>query len=207
MSSIQETYIVSKTVTLIDLNELVTNFNIEFDVSEKDNSDFYISITDQDTLDGVDGMEVEYKEVSGSITGTIRNDKNQYKSYMMALKSKSDENCHITVKTTFQSLPDNITPYIPTPDEPIPTPPISVDKKRNIPLKYVIIGIVVLIGLCLLYYFYYYGDSTSNTNSEVLSRNNFKQTKSFVTEVPNSSLNSNTGSCDIFEKLRNLPIQ
>lgn len=206
MSSIQETYEIGQIMKLIDLNENVTNFEIDFQVSSDNNAEFYMAIIDQATLDEGD---LEYKNIKGAINGNIRNDKNEYHSYMMALKA--DNPCKISVKTNFQRLPDNIPQDIPTPDPP-PTPSPPPVKKSSISWKYIIIGIVVVVGLFLLYYFYTHGDSNSNNNKYTSYKYNsksFNPSLSPSVQVPGSSLTSNlnTGSYDIFEKLRNLPLK
>ncbi len=217
MSSIQETYEIGQIMKLIDLNGDVTNFEIDFQVSAADNAEFYMAIIDQNTLD--EG-NLEYKNIKSIVSGNIRNDKNQYNSYMMALKA--DKPCNISVNTDFKPLPDNIPePEPPEPQEPQePPPPV---KKSGISWKYILIGIIAVAGLCLLYYFYFYGDSGSKPNdlnsNEGLSKD-FNQ-ESLRTMVPGSSWESNNtpepgsswesnndmGSYDVFEKLRNLPLK
>lgn len=210
MSSINTQYDIGQIMKLIDLNGNVTNFEIDFKVSALDNSEFYMVIVDQNTLDE---ETLNYKSIKGTISGNIRNDKNQYNSYMMALKA--DKPCTISVTTDFKPLSDNI----PQPEqseqseqsenqEQLTPPPVN---KSGISWKYILIGIIVVAGLCLLYYFYFYGDSGSRSNNinsnEGLSKD--FNTESLHAMVPGSTWESNNeiGSYDVFEKLRNLPLK
>ena len=217
MSSIQETYEIGQIMKLIDLNGDVTNFEIDFQVSSADNAEFYMAIVDQNTLD--EG-NLEYKNIKGAINGNIRNDKNQYNSYMMVLKA--DKPCNISVNTDFKPLPDNIPQQEPQQESPKPPEPPPV-KKSGISWKYILIGIIAVAGLCLLYYFYFYGDSGSRSgvlnSNEGLSKDlNQEYLHAMVPEsswesnnvpAPESSWESNNdmGSYDVFEKLRNLPLK
>lgn len=207
MTSIKEQYQIGKIMKLIDLNKDVTNFDMGFQVVADDNAEFEIVIIDQDTLD--EG-NLEYKKVQGSINGSIRNDKNMYQNYMMALRA--DKPCTINVETTFNRLPDNI----PQPEmisNTLPETSEPVKKKSNIPWKYIIIGIIVLIGVGLLYYFYMHGGGGSNNDSvsisDVLPVEHVVP-ESFNPVVPTTTFDNDTidiGTSEIFEKLRSLPLR
>jgi hypothetical protein len=197
MSSIKEQYQIGKIMKLIDLNKDVTNFELNFQVVAEDDAEFEVVIVDQATLD--EG-NLDYRKVQGAINGNIRNDKNVYQNYMMALRA--DTPCNVNVETTFDQLPDNI----PQPGLPpsIPSPPPVEEKKSEISWKYIILGIVVVVGAILLYYFYMYGGGSVDDGIT-------KTNDSFVPTVFEPSAVSapiiDTGTSEIFTKLRNLPLR
>lgn len=205
MSSIKEQYQIGRIMKLIDLNKDATNFEMNFQVVAENNAEFEIVIVDQDTLD--EG-NLEYKKVQGAINGNIRNDKNIYQSYMMALRA--DKPCNVTVETNFTKLPDNIPqPGVPEPES--HHPPQVSEKKSNIPWKYIFIGIVVIIGLALLYYFYMYGGGNGtdkgslNDGGGVDNIRSGVQQETFMPSTDNSVVD--IGTNEIFAKLRNLPLR
>lgn len=207
MSSIKETYQIGQIMKLIDLNKDITNFDMDFKVTADNKAEFDMAIVDQNTLD--EGI-VDYNSVNGAISGNIRNDKNEYHSYMMALKASKP--CTITVETNFQSLPDHIPQH-----NPIPEPPVKPVENDKLQWKYIVIGIIVIAGLCLLYYFYTRGDpksSVESTNSLYDSHDMIKipTTQYQITQPPVAPFAMepqlhDTGVNDVFAKLRNLPLR
>ena len=198
MSSIKEQYQIGKIMKLIDLNGDATNFDMSFQVVAENDAEFDIVIVDQATLD--EG-KLDYKRVKGAINGNIRNDKNIYQNYMMALKA--DKDCSVSVETNFNRLPDNIPQPGAVPDPSVvPEPPVLEEKTGGIPWKYIIIGIIVLVGLGLMYYFYMYGQKI-----DIVDTFNPNATNSALPETVAPVPVMDTDSSEIFAKLRNLPLR
>jgi hypothetical protein len=91
-----KTYNITNVKKLIDLNEDTTNFDITFRVSSKNKESFDLLVVDQTTLDNVPNLE--YKKVSdGEITGTVRNDSNEYQNYFLILKADKPCECEVQI--------------------------------------------------------------------------------------------------------------
>ena len=118
MTITENNYRVGKIKQLIDLNSDKTNFELNFKVASKNNSQFYALVVNQRNLDSDSGLE--YKHVTnGFITGNIVSDKNIYQSYSLILKS--DDPCECSVSIDIKDIPANIPP--PTPVEHFQQPP------------------------------------------------------------------------------------
>ena len=104
MPSIDKLYSITNVNTLIDLNENINNFDCNFTITNIDDSDngkFKLAIVSQEELD--DG-DIQYKNITGSISGNINSKNGIYENYIMLIKSDSDCKCHI--KTEFRELSD-----------------------------------------------------------------------------------------------------
>ena len=73
----------SKIKQLIDLNENVVNFELNFKITAKNGESFFAAVTTQETLDS--GDQLEYQTVNGTISGNIVSDENIYKNYFLLL--------------------------------------------------------------------------------------------------------------------------
>jgi hypothetical protein len=217
MSTLNQKYNVGKTMQLIDLNREATNFELSFKATSTNNEPFFMVVTDQSTLD--DGTPLDFKNVNGTINGTIRNDKNIYQNYLLVLKA--DTPCEVTIDIDFDQLPDNI---------PQPQQEVATKEKDgyNIPWRKIICVVVLIAGCALLYYFYRSKSKTITTdtvNELSTTPSNPLYTQSTIPSNPYSTpsvIRSNqpystpsrttfnpqyTSSDDVFSKLQNLPIR
>lgn len=159
----KKSYKIGKIKQLIDLNEDSTNFNLSFKVTCNDETPFQVLVVDQKTLD--ETPELEYKEVVSTISGNIVEDKNNPQNHFLVLRSETP--CVVDVEIDKRELPINniITPnkqnFVNKQPSPIQKPYKSSDSSMNW-TKIILIGVVVIVGLILLYYFY----SRKNTNSK-----------------------------------------
>ena len=169
MSSISKKVTIDKKLTLLDLNENVTNFNMKFSLNSENMKDiFYMVITTQDDLD--EGKEMEFKQVDGEISGEFSNYDNKYKNYILCLKS--DSPVEVNVATNIEIIPD-VVPYdnnnIKSSEENYSFNNNS-DKTENSSsrkLKIIISIVILFAGIGVIYYF-----SRKTTESTVIVSNN-----------------------------------
>lgn len=83
----------SKIKQLIDINENLVNFEINFKITTKNNEPFEMVVVDQNTLNN--NPNLEYKKVNGSISGTIRNDNNIFQTHFLVLRADNPCECLI----------------------------------------------------------------------------------------------------------------
>jgi hypothetical protein len=172
MSSISKKVTIDKKLTLLDLNENVTNFNMKFSLNSENMKDiFYMVITTQDDLD--EGKEMEFKQVDGEISGEFSNYDNKYKNYILCLKS--DSPVEVNVATNIEIIPD-VVPYdnnfnnnIQSSEENYSFNNNSDKTENSSSRKWkIIISIVILFaGIGVIYYF-----SRKTTDSTVIVSNN-----------------------------------
>lgn len=195
MSSIDKLYNITNVNTLIDLNENINNFDCNFTITNIDDSDngkFKLSIVSQEELD--DG-DIQYRNITGSISGNINSKNGIYENYIILIKSDNDCKCHI--KTEFRELSDqeiqkeemqqkeiqkeeiqqklNKTPE--KPSDILPQPKPERKKNVNIPTQKEeivensffsvknIFIIVFIIGLGIFIYIYFFKDNNPPKNT------------------------------------------
>jgi hypothetical protein len=162
-----ENYKLGKIKQLIDLNGDITNFDLTFNVTSNDGSEFEAIVVDQVTLDN--NPNIEYKKAPGTISGNIVADKNVYQNYFLLLKS--DNPCDCTVNTELKSIPpnpnyvkENFGPKIS--GEKVLNKGVNNDKtddKSSNKVDYKkILGVLVILGLCAFIYFKFFKKSKSN---------------------------------------------
>lgn len=158
MSSISKKVTIDKKLTLLDLNENITNFMLKFSLNSENMKDvFYMVITTQDDLD--EGKDMEFKKVDGEISGEFSNYDNKYKNYILCLKS--DSPVEVNVVTNIEHIPD-VVPYDNNFSNNIQSSEENysfnnnTDKTENSPSRKwkIIISIVILFaGIGVIYYF------------------------------------------------------
>lgn len=169
MSS-DKTYDITKTNTVIDLNENLTNFSCSFNISILNGEDKEIEVA---VIDPMDENEVEYQKLKGGNSGSIEKTEGPYKSFMLALKLPEDskeESLKVHVSTNVQSLDqqqdnnqqqDNSDFIESTLDN------YQNDKKKINWFKIILVLIILAIGGYMIYYFY----KKDNKKSIYSSRN------------------------------------
>lgn len=179
-NTIQNEYImlIGKRPKLYDLNKNFTNFEIEFQIdAERPDLRFYVHILPQDQLDKTDLDDIPMKSVQGKISGKVSNNNNIYQNYFIILKNDADEEAKVTIRTRTLVFPVTV------PDSSTPAHPISPDSSsrdhtpgdlptehyanaqgynmnapsqwyRRPPFLYAIIGVVILIGIVIIFFFW-----------------------------------------------------
>jgi len=101
MSSFNK-YEITRQNTLIDLNESLTNFNVDFNVDETSKKRFYIAIVTQQQLDAGD---IDMKIINdGYIAGKLQKNENVYHSYYIVLRSADTDTCECNVTINLRDL-------------------------------------------------------------------------------------------------------
>jgi hypothetical protein len=158
----EETYTVTKVKTLVDLNQDMTNFNLDFKVKASSPEDvFEVLVIDQHTLDTTE--DIPFKRVQGELTGEVRNDTNTLHTYFIILKADTPTNVVITI--TGEQLPD----YIASSQTLHSSHPSHPSSGGNIDYKIITLG----IALALLIYWYlqmHKKGQTSSLRHSLLSR-------------------------------------
>jgi hypothetical protein len=103
-------YIITKLTRLIDLNNNMVNFKLRFTVTAIDdpNTSFQCVVLDQETMDSIDESSIEFRNVTGSLSGEIISDKNIYKNYMLLLRA--DVPTNVRVDLSLEEIPSAIVP-------------------------------------------------------------------------------------------------
>lgn len=155
MTSFETELTLSSQRQLVDLNQQSTNFELTFNVTSLENKEFYILVADQTTLDNEDNLE--FKKVSGNISGNITADKNVYQNYFLCLKS--DNPCVVKINVEKTEIEPNIEDDIRENQETVNKPFFN--------MKTILIVVSVIAVLCLLYYFFYYKKRNENVLSSL----------------------------------------
>jgi hypothetical protein len=165
MSVIQKLYKLSKIKQLIDLNENIINFELNFKITATNGESFFAAVTTQEALDS--GENIDYQTVDGTISGSIVSDENIFKNYFLLLKS--DEPVEVEVLTEIKEIPPKQKPLPPQMMQQQPPPPsypndmmvenFSKKKKKSFFTTYNIILVVIGFSICaylgwLLYKYY-----------------------------------------------------
>jgi hypothetical protein len=169
-----ETYKLGKMKQLIDLNGDVTNFDLTFNVTSKDGSEFEALVVDQATLDN--NPNIEYKKAPGTISGNIVADKNVYQNYFLLLKSENP--CDCTVTTEMKSIQPN--PNFIKEQHKHNTPTTSEPKKLNekppsiaskVDFKKILI-VLAIIGLAVFVYFKFFKKKSDSKDGKIEDEKN-----------------------------------
>ena len=191
-----KTYDVNKVKQLIDLNGDSVNFDMTFKVTCHDDKPFKMLVVDQTTLDN-NSDNLQYKEVTNSLSGNILADKNVYQNYFLILKS--DKQCKVDVELHKRDLP--ITPEIVKPSH--KNHEIRkeiVQSESSFDLKKILLISVIIGGLLLLWYFYYKSPKYNNETDTKFIENPkvFTESQSAIKDLdsykPNLSFNSKLNS-------------
>lgn len=184
---------VSHIIRLVELNkENEINFDLDFNLKSKNGEQFQILITDQKTLDEEDNSNLQYQTVNGSISGTMKSDKNIYKKYILVLKSQNP--CEVDVNFNINLLPD----YIQQPEDLKPVEMVpdnnynnynDNNKESTISWRLILIFIVILLGIFFIFYIYKKDKVSCDNDMNVCINNNLKDS-----------------TMDIFEKLKTIPM-
>ena len=94
---------------LVDINGDATNFTAKFTVTSLEGKNFQMTVADQNMLDSDDPLQ--YKDVKGSISGTVSSDKNVYTNYYIAVKAP--EPTQIKINVELKEMPLKDLPYTP----------------------------------------------------------------------------------------------
>lgn len=140
----KQTVQLSGTKTLVDLNGDTVNFAVQFSVvAPNEDAKFKIAIVDQDILDS--DLPLEYKDVTGNISGIVSENKNAFKNYYMILKADEEVTVEVELTTTHLKY---------TPPPPIVQKHAPPQKAESSQLKNIVLILIVVGGACLLYYMY-----------------------------------------------------
>ena len=166
MSVIQKLYKLSKIKQLIDLNENIINFELNFKITAINGESFFAAVTTQEALDS--GENIDYQTVDGTISGNIVSDENIFKNYFLLLKS--DKPVEVEVLTEIKEISPKQKPLppqmMPQPHEMKPSFPNDMmvenfpkKKKKSFFTTYNIILVVIGFSICAylgwLFYKYY----------------------------------------------------
>jgi hypothetical protein len=193
MNTTNQTYKIAEQRQLIDLNGDMTNFDLTFTATSKDNKTFNIIVVDQDTIDSNEIANMQYKTASGSISGNIVADKNIYKAYYLCLKA--DPECEVDIKIEKRVIhPRQVVQRQQTRPPPMPPPA----KKSYMTIKNVSLFCVIVIGVGLLWHFYFQKKEVSDLS---LSETPILPVK---ISLPESTTAISPGPGGLLSKLRGL---
>ena len=152
-------YEISTIRQLVDLNQDMTNFSVDFQARSLNKEPFECLVIDQQTLD--EQEELKYKKVpNGVINGSVSSDKNVYMSYYLILRSETP--CQVEVTLQIQKLDDNLpllsdpgaggvdNPYNHNNNQEVVEPPVRLKDKimkwlKNWKIIFAIVVIIIVI--------------------------------------------------------------
>jgi len=140
----------NSTVQLVNLNDDLVNFELEWSTTSKNNVPFEVAVVDQQFLDS--GEEFQFTTVEDNATGQLVEDENNQKAYSLALRSKGDCHCEVSIRKR------EISPRQPRqPETPHPINPPSIhppEKPKTINWKLIFVVLLVTGGIFILYYLF-----------------------------------------------------
>lgn len=106
MSKEKLSYQLNERHQLIDLNQKIVNFKLEFKVeSEPLGKEFYAIVMNQNQINEYEKLDqIDMKVAPGKIGGTIVADNNKYQNYFLILKSKGPTPTKVNVHTDIQEI-------------------------------------------------------------------------------------------------------
>lgn len=164
--TITRTYSVSDKKQLIDLNDSMINFHIQFTLTSTNAKPFEAVVVNQSTLD--EGSPLQFQLVTGGLlSGEILSDKNVYQNYFLVLKAP--ENVDVTVELKVIHLPD----YVAPPNETSPPKQEQQTSNRSTKLwdwiasnEFRLVVLVCIVASGLYYYVYKEKKSHQNPSTE-----------------------------------------
>jgi hypothetical protein len=110
MSKEKVSYELNERHQLLDLNQKLVNFKLEFKVeSEPQGQDFYAIVMNQNQINEYEKLDqIEMKTAPGKIGGTIVADNNKYQNYFLILKAKDKNSIKVNVFTDIQEIEPKI---------------------------------------------------------------------------------------------------
>jgi len=200
MSQTKKTYSLTKFKQLIDLNGDSENFDLRFTVTCNDNSPYQLLVVDQTTLDNSEILN--YKNVTGVISGNVIADKNVFQNHFLILKSENP--CEVDVEIVKQELPK-------TPDSVIQQ--LSNPYVNNLPpqnmsppskdVNWFKIGLIVavILGGCFLLWYLYKRKKTGSVKNMTDNTQEVKNSFSFNTTNKNNHCSMSTPSPQVTSPL------
>lgn len=106
---------------LIDLNQKLVNFKLEFKVeSEPQGQEFNAIVMNQNQINEYEKLDqIEMKVAPGKIGGTIIADNNKYQNYFLILKSINKNSVNVNVYTNIQEIEPKIIEEEPSTSYPV----------------------------------------------------------------------------------------
>jgi hypothetical protein len=110
MSKEKVSYELNERHQLLDLNQKLVNFKLEFKVeSEPQGQEFYAIVMNQNQINEYEKLDqIEMKVAPGKIGGTIIADNNKYQNYFLILKAKDKKPTKVVVFTDIQEIEPKI---------------------------------------------------------------------------------------------------
>lgn len=89
---IDQTYSLTNLKQSISINDSLKNFKASFSITSLDKAPFYLAVISDD----IPSSQIKFQNITQPmISGTLVNEKNEYKSYSLVLKSDSPTNVRI----------------------------------------------------------------------------------------------------------------
>jgi hypothetical protein len=195
---------------LIDLNEDLVNFKLDFKVFSDNKSVFKAIVASQQKLDS--GESLDFKTVdNGTISGSIISDKGVKQNYYLVLKADTPTKC--TVELNLKEIPLN--PDI-IKEKYINKLPIEKEKNnQSINFKEflntkTIICTLVILGVIIFYYVFYLrksGTTTIDTPTQqlelpTLTYNLLPKISDNTPVISSDRLNVDVGDLNIFDNVK-----
>jgi hypothetical protein len=183
----KQNYVLNSIKQIIELNNSITNFELHFEITSKQNEPFDIIVATEQELE--QNPDLEYKRTTGSISGDIISDKNVYQNYILILKSDTPNEVELDIDIKEIEAKEDFTTI----------------NKDYLLVKKVILVLGVIGILSLLYYLYnkyhHYVDKNEDSKESLIENDNDNNTNMILEKHINSPqevLSSDSDEDNIF---------
>lgn len=161
--TIHQTYSITPSRQLIDLNGELVNFDITFHIQSKDKSDFNYRVVDQNFLDNNKSFDYE-KSIDGTASGNILATDNKYQNYWIAIVGSRPTDIDITLIKKIL---------------PVKVEKSDTSSSSSVNWTYVFIAGLIICGLFFIYNNFNssFGKEQSKTNMLLKFKNDPLETK------------------------------
>lgn len=133
---------IGKVQQLFDLNNNIKNFHSTFTIQSTNSTPFFAVVADQSTLDSGSSLQFKYAQ-DGSLSGEVRQDEDENKSWYLVLKSDQPNEVDISIDTK------QVPPRMSNVQKSVQNP------KNNKKVSHIIITLVIVASIAMIIYLGY----------------------------------------------------
>lgn len=133
---------IGKVQQLFDLNNNIKNFHSTFTIQSTNSTPFFVVVADQSTLDSGSSLQFKYAQ-DGSLSGEVRQDEDENKSWYLVLKSDQPNEVDISIDTK------QVPPRMSNVQKSVQNP------NNNKKVSHIVITLVIVASIAMIIYLGY----------------------------------------------------
>ena len=133
---------IGKVQQLFDLNNNIKNFHSTFTIQSTNSTPFFAVVADQSTLDSGSSLQFKYAQ-DGSLSGEVRQDEDENKSWYLVLKSDQPNEVDISIDTK------QVPPRMSNVQKSVQNP------NNNKKVSHIVITLVIVASIAMIIYLGY----------------------------------------------------